>query len=176
MLAMALMGFAVGTILAAIRAGAIANGDAASTIVSLQHFVPAAMFVGFASVFAAISAIARILGELRTGGSAVQESAGVPVETLRVPSPAKAFIGLMVTAMMIILGGVVAHIIIGALIASGDAAVLADAEKWAIWLEGLRRFGVAVYLFAIALGLATIIHVLRFQAIRIRELAGETNR
>jgi hypothetical protein len=172
MLVMALMGFAIGVILAAVRAGAIANGDAASTIVSLQHFVPAAMFVGFASVFAAISfAIARILGEFRTGGGAVQESAGVPVETLRMPPTAKAFIGLMAMAMMIILAGVVAHIVIGAQIASGDTAALANSEQWAIWLEGVRRFGVALYLFAIALGLGTIIHVLRFQAIRIRELA-----
>ena len=49
-------------------------------------------------------------------------------------------------------------------------------EQWAIWLEGVRRFGTALYLFAIALGLGTIIHVLRFQAIRIRELATQTNR
>jgi len=174
MLVMALMGFAVGTVLAAVRANAIANGDAASTVVSLQHFVPAAMFIGFASVFAAISfAIARILGEFRTGGGAVQESAGVPVETLRMPPTAKAFIGLMAMAMMIILVGVVAHLIIGAQIASGDTAALANSEQWAIWLEGVRRVGVALYLFAIALGLGTIIHVLRFQAIRIRELATE---
>ena len=71
---------------------------------------------------------------------------------------------------------VVAHIIIGAQIASGDTTALADSEQWAIRLEGIRRFGTALYLFAIALGLGTIIHVLRFQAIRIRELASETNR
>jgi hypothetical protein len=177
MLAMALMGFGVGVVLAALRASSIARGDAASTIASLGHFVPAAMFIGFASVFAAISfAIARILGEFRTGGGAVQEAAGLPVETLRMPSTAKAFIGLMAMATMIILAGVVAHIVIGAQIASGSASVLADSEQWAIWLEGIRRFGVALYLFAIALGLGTIIHVLRFQAIRIRELATGTSR
>ncbi len=177
MLAMALMGFAVGVLLAAVRASAIANGDSASTIASLGHLVPAAMFAGFASVFAAISfAIARILGELRTGGGAVQESAGVPVETLKMPPTAKAFMGLMALAMMTILAGVVAHVVIGAQVASGSASALADSEQWAIWLEGVRRFGVALYLFAIALGLGTIIHVLRFQAIRIRELASETTR
>lgn len=177
MLAMALMGFAVGVVLAAVRAGAIANGASPSTVASLAHFVPAAMFVGFASVFAAISfAIARILGEFRTGGGAVQETAGVPVETLKMPPIAKAFMGLMAMAMMTILAGVVAHIVIGAQVASGSASALADSEQWAIWLEGVRRFGVALYLFAIALGLGTIIHVLRFQAIRIRELTGETTR
>ncbi len=177
MLVMALMGFAVGSVLAAVRATSIANGDAASTIVSLGHFVPAAMFVGFASVFAAISfAIARILGEFRSGGGAVQETAGLPVETLRMPPTAKAFIGLMAMAMMTILAAVAAHIVIGAQIASGDTTALANSEQWAIWLEGIRRFGTALYLFAIALGLGTIIHVLRFQAIRIRQLATETNR
>ena len=145
LLVMALMGFAVGVVLAVIRANAIANGDALSTITSLGHFVPAAMFVGFASVFAAISfAIARILGELRTGGGAVQEAVGAPVETLNMPPTAKAFIGLMAMAMMIIVAGVVGHIIIGAQIASGDAAALADSEQWAIWLEGVRRFGTAL--------------------------------
>ena len=177
MLVMALMGFAVGIVLAAVRANAIAQGDALSTIASLGHFVPAAMFVGFASVFAAISfAIAQILGEFRTGGGTVQETAGVPVETLRMPPTARAFIGLMAMAMMTILAGVIAHIVIGAQVASGSTSALANSEQWAIWLEGVRRFGVALYLFAIALGLGTIIHVLRFQAIRIRELATESNR
>jgi hypothetical protein len=37
-------------------------------------------------------------------------------------------------------------------------------------LEGIRRLGVAVYLAAIAIGLATIIKVLRFQPIRVRGL------
>jgi len=37
-------------------------------------------------------------------------------------------------------------------------------------LEGFRRFGVGLYLLGIALGLGTIIHLLRFQSIRIRQL------
>lgn len=44
------------------------------------------------------------------------------------------------------------------------------AEQWGIWLEAVRRFGVALYLVAIAFGLASIIRVLRFQAIRVNEL------
>ena len=50
-------------------------------------------------------------------------------------------------------------------------------EAWSTWIEGLRRFSVAVYLtsiaIAIALGLATIVQVLRFQVERIRELPRE---
>jgi len=40
-------------------------------------------------------------------------------------------------------------------------------------LEGLRRFGVALYLFGITFGLGTIITVLRFQARRVRQLPAE---
>jgi hypothetical protein len=43
--------------------------------------------------------------------------------------------------------------------------------RWAVNLEGIRRIGVAMYLFGILLGLTTIIRVLRFQAIRIRKIA-----
>src|SRR5574337_1374622 len=58
--------------------------------------VPAAMFLGFARVFAANSfAIARILDVLRTRGGPIQETAGRPVQTLEVPFLAKAFIVLM---------------------------------------------------------------------------------
>ena len=44
-------------------------------------------------------------------------------------------------------------------------------QSAAIVLEGVRRFGVALYLTSITFGLATIAHVLRFQTIRLRELA-----
>ena len=43
-------------------------------------------------------------------------------------------------------------------------------------LDGVRRVGIAMYLISFLLGLGTIIDVLRFQAIRIRELPGEPAR
>ncbi len=173
MFAMAVMGFVGGFAIALVRSNLIATGGSETTIASLSHFSPAVMFVGFAAVFAAISfAIARILGEFRTGGGVVQESTHAAVQTLRMPPTAKAFIGLMAMGMMIILAGVIGHVIIGAQIVGGSADALATSEQWAIWLEGVRRTGVAVYLTSIALGLATIVTVLRFQATRIGELAG----
>jgi hypothetical protein len=130
------------------------------------------MFVGFAGVFAAISfAIARILGVFRDGGGRVQETLGVRVHTLKMPTTAKAFIGRMMMAMMAILVAVVVHFITAAGTAAGTIS-LADSETAAIVLEAVRRLGVAVYLVAIALGLASITTVLRFQAIRLRELPG----
>ena len=171
MLAMAGMGFIAAAALTVARAIEINDGGGASTIAAYGHFVTAAMFVGFATVFAAISfAIARILGEFRVGGGGVHEAAGSEVRTLNMPPTAKAFLGLMMMAMMLILGAVAGHLIVGAQTAS-ETMTLVDSEQWAVWLETARRIGVSLYLFAIVLGLATIVQVLRFQSIRIREVA-----
>ncbi len=174
MLVMALMAFPLGVVLGAIRAAAVAGGGSERAIAALGHFVPAANFLGFAAAFSAISfAIAKILGEFRVGGGALQEAAGRRVKTLAMPGTAKVFIGLMAMAMMVLLATVVLHVVAGVAIAGGSASALAGAERWGVWLEAVRRLGVALYLFAIALGLATIITVLRFQAVRLRELPEE---
>lgn len=170
---MAVMAFPVGLLLGIYRASLIAqNGDAA-TIVALGHFIPAAMFLGFSSVFAAITfAIARILGELRSGGGVVQEAAGRRVLTLHMPLTAKLFILLMAMAQMVLVFAVIAHVVVGAGVLAGGTAATA-AEGAAEWLEAVRRIGAATYLVSISLGLATIFTVLGFQAIRIRELPSE---
>jgi hypothetical protein len=174
MLVTALMAFPVGVVLAGVRANEVANGGSPDTVAALGQFVTAANFVGFASVFAAISfAIARILGVFRTGGGQIQEAAGRKVETLRMPTSGKVFIGLMAMAMMILVVAVALHVVAGAAIAGGSADALGRSEQWSIWLEGARRFGIATYLLAIAFGLSTIITALRFQAVRIRELPDE---
>jgi hypothetical protein len=173
MLVMALMAFPIGVALAFARSAAIADGDPGTTIQSLGHFVPAAMFVGFAAVFAAIAfSIARILGVLRTGGGALQVAAGREVETLHMPATARAFVVLMAIAMMTLVGAVIAHIVVGASTSSGSLD-LALSEQWAIWLEGVRRIGVAIYLLSIGLGMATIFTAVRFQTARLTELANE---
>lgn len=174
MLLMALMAYPAGVVLAAIRSNLIANGGSEATIAGLGHLVPAANFLGFASVLAAISfAIARILGEFRVGGGRVQESVTDKVQTLKLPATAKVFIGVMAMSMMVLLGSVVLHAIIASSILQGSAGSLSSSEQWGIWLEGVRRIGIALYLISIAFGLATIITVLRFQSVRIRELALE---
>ena len=174
MLLMAVMAFPVGLAVGLVRSGLVSAGGDPAMIAALGHLGPAAMFVGFASVFAAISfAIARILGVLRQGGGEVQQTAGRTVQTLRMPPSGWAFIGLMAMAMMVILAGVIGNAAVGLSIAGGNADALAQTESWGVWLEGVRRIGVALYLVAIALGLATIVEVLRFQAIRLRELPAE---
>lgn len=173
---MSLMGFIAAIIAAGVRADAITTGASEATIQAQGHLVTGLMFIGFAGVFAAISfAIARILGVFRDGGGKVQETLGVKVHSLAMPATAKAFIALMMMAMMAIIVAVIIHFVTAAGTASGAISV-ADSETTAIALEAVRRLGVSVYLVAIALGLATITKVLRFQAIRLRELPGQTSR
>jgi len=177
MLVMAMMAFPLGFIVSLIRAGIIGDGGDPGAVAALGHFGPAAMFAGFAAVFAAIAfAIARILGAFRAGGGAVQEASGRTVQTLRMLPIAKAFLGLMAMSMMILVGAVIAHVIIGIGILNGAPGALDSAESSAIQLEAIRRIGVILYLVSIALGLASIAEVLRFQTIRLRELPSEAAR
>jgi len=171
MLAMALVAFPLALLLAFLRAWAVAAGGAQTTVAALGQFEIAAMFLGFTTVFGAVSfAIARILGVLRSGGGAVQEAAGHAVHTLRMPVTAKLFLGLMAMAMMALLAAVAAHVFLGVTALGAGKATLASIQSWSEFLEGLRRLAVSTYLLAIALGLATIVRVLHFQAARIREL------
>jgi hypothetical protein len=173
MFAMALIAFAAALAVGAVRADKISDGAAPDTIAALQHVDAGLMFIGFAAVFAAISfAIARILGQFRAGGGDVQEAAGRAVQTLRMPLTAKAFLALMMTAMMTILAAVVLHFVFAAGV-ENTVASLTQAEDRFVVLEAVRRIGVAIYLFALTLGLATIVQVLRFQTVRIRELPAE---
>ncbi len=173
MFLMGLMFFGAGMVLGIVRAGEIADGGAADTIATLQHAQAGVMFLGFASVFAAISfAIARILGQFRAGGGEVQAAARRAVHTLKMPGTAKLFLALMATAMMTLVIASVLHIVFAFDIENTPAS-LADAEDRFVVLEGVRRMGIAVFLLAILFGLATIIRVLRFQATRIRQLPEE---
>ena len=170
MFAMALMAFAVGFIVSVIQAVELSDNGISDTSESLKHLKAAFMFLGFASVFAAISfAIARILGVFRLGGGEVQELVGTTVHTMRMPKSARIFLVGMMMAMMLILVPVILHFVF-AVDVTDTAASLEESEERFIVLEGVRRLGVAVYLASIAFGLATIIKVLRFQAVRVREL------
>ena len=149
---------------------------------TLGQLIPGFMFLGFALIFAGISfTIARILGAFRVGGGLVQQAAGQGIKTPVMPGTAWIFLMGMMMAMMILVFTFAGHIY--AAVQAHDAwinatgpnganeALLGRAETWGTWLEGLRRFGVGLYLASIAFGLATIIKVIRFQTLRIKELA-----
>ncbi|MDA1347380.1 MAG: hypothetical protein O3A47_00695 [Chloroflexi bacterium] len=178
MLLMAVMAFPVAAVLGIVRASLVADGDSPDTVALLGQLTTAVMFIGFATVLAAIVfAIARILGALRTGGGEIQEAVGGKVVTLNLPGTAKLMIVLMMMAMMGLVFAVIVHIVLGFVAADavndGNAGRLATISDWSTWMEAVRRLSVAVYLTSVSLGLATIVRVLRFQAARIRELAGE---
>jgi hypothetical protein len=178
MLLMGLMAYPIAVVLGAVRADLVANGTTtgdAANAASLGQYTTAVLFLGFSFVFAAIVfAIARILGAFRTGGGGVQQTSGRQVLSLAMPATAKAMIGLMMMGMMMLLFAVVVHVILGinvnTAVLNGDAASVTTIESWSTWIEGVRRLGVAVYLVSIALGLATIAEVIRFQTARILEL------
>ena len=167
---MAIMAFPIALILGIVRSNAITSGESEATIAALGHTTTGVMFIGFTAVFAAISfAIARILGEFRKGGGEVQQLVSSEVRTLKMPSTAKILILGMAMGMMTLLIASIIHLVVAAQVSSGSLS-LGGAETAAINLEAVRRLGVTVYLVAITFGLATIIKVLRFQAIRLREL------
>ena len=170
MFAMALMGWAVGFILAVIEAGT--DRSEFDDLQTLGHLVPGFMFIGFLGVFAAITfAVARILGEFRKGGGEVQETAGAPVQTLKMPTTAKAMLGFMMMGMMVMAAGIVTNFVAAGAFDGTNPADILDSARYGATGAGLRRLGVVTYLTGIAFGLATIIEVLRFQATRIREVA-----
>ncbi len=164
MFLLAPMGFTVAFVLGIVEASTD-RADAAD-LQTLQHLVPAFMWVGFLGVFSAITfTIARILGAFRKGGGEVQEAAGSEVETLKMSGTAKALLGFMMMGMMAMLTGIVGH-----LVGAGLDPGLGSDQAF-ITFTGFRRLGVALYLTGITLGLGTIVTVLRFQATRIREVA-----
>ncbi len=171
MFVMAVMAFVIGFGVHLAKTSAVADATDPELIARLGHIATGINFIGFAAVFAAISfAIARILGEFRTGGGDIQVATGKSAMTLKMPAEGKGFILLMAMAMMIILAGVIGHFIVAAQV--GGNIAIEDSELWAIRLEAVRRLGVAIYLLSILLGLATIVRVLKFQSLRIRELVG----
>lgn len=171
MLVMALMAFAAAMILGVLRADVVATTpDDAVRLAQLQHVTAGVMFIGFTAVLSAIAfAIARILGAFRVGGGQLQQATIGHVQTLRMPTSAKVMIALMMMGMMAIIGGVIGHFVVAA--QTTATADLVAAEQAFVILEAVRRIGVSLHLVAIAFGLATIIEVLRFQAVRIGELA-----
>jgi hypothetical protein len=172
MFAMALMGWGVGFVLAIVEA----NTDRTDVgrLQTLGHLVPAFMFIGFLGVFASISfAVAKILGDFRKGGGEVQALTGAEVQTLKMPATAKAMLGLMMMGMMVMAVGIVLHLIAAASFDGVAAADIIDNAQWGAVGSGLRRMGVALYLTGITFGLGTIIEVLRFQSIRVQEVAAD---
>ena len=172
MFALAIMGWAVGFVLAVVEAGT--DRSAVDDLQTLSHLVPGFMFIGFLGVFTAITfAIARILGEFRKGGGEVQATAGSAVQTLKMPATARVMLAFMMMGMMVMAAGIITNFVAAGAFNGTDPADIVDSARYGALGSGLRRLGVASYLTGIAFGLGTIIEVLRFQASRLREVGTE---
>jgi hypothetical protein len=171
--AVGLMGIAGGLGVGIARGVAIHDGRAPDTIEALRHVQQGLTFLGLAFLLAGISfAIARILGEFRKGGGDIQQAAGRTVEVLRRPLTGWLFLGLMMMAMMTVIGASVAHFVFASDVTTSTHSLAVSDDRF-VALAGIERLGIGMYLVAIVSGLATIIHVLRFQAKRVRELPPE---
>ncbi len=144
--------------------------------------------LGIGFLLSSISfALARIAGVFRVGGGQVQAAAGNEVRILAMPWTAWAFLMLMMMGFMTVIAGFIVHVIAASeihdawtgatsLSEPGNASDLGLANTLTTWAGPVARFGVGMLFTGIAFMLATIIHILRFQANRITQLATERRR
>jgi hypothetical protein len=163
MLVMGAMFLYLGLIIAIVESRQVAVNPGLAQ--SLKAWVQGIQFLGEGLLLSAISFfLGTILGAIRTGGGAVQQSLRVSVKTLLMPWTAKVFVGLMMAGLMIEL---VQFFLYAHVASLTDTAMIA---AWSAWLGPFREFGLGVLLSGIVLALATIATALDFQFYRIREL------
>lgn len=163
MLAMGVMAVALGLVLSLIQSGTTDSAD----FRDLGAYVQGLQFLGEGLVLSGISfLLGTILASLRSGGGEVQESLGVTVKTLKMPTSAKLFVLLMMMGMMLSIAQFVLYIV---------ATNADNPGTWFAWLGPLREVALGLLLSGIVLALYTIGTVLGFQFTRIRELVTEGN-
>lgn len=132
---------------------------------SQQAWVQGLQFLGEGSLLSGISfLLGTILGAIRTGGGEVQESLGLTVKTLRLPTTAKLFVALMMAGLMV---EVVQFLLYVYAATVSDTVVF---TTFSTWLGPLREFGLGLLLSGIVLALATIAKALGFQFARVTEI------
>ncbi len=146
---------------------ATTGADDPDTSQALWAWTQGTLFLGEAMLLSGISfLLGTILAGLREGGGEVQESLGLVVKTLRMPTSAKVFLVFMFTGLMLGIAQFVLY---------GIAAYVDDPATWFAWLGPLRELSLGILLSGIVLALFTIGTVLGFQHWRIRQII-ETGR
>jgi len=155
-------------VLAGLVLSLLATGaDDPDTVQAFWAWTQGTQFLGEAMLLAGISfLLGTILAGLREGGGEVQESLGLAVKTLHMPTSAKAFLVLMFGGFLL---GVAQFVLYGI------AAYVDDPATWFAWLGPLRELALGILLSGIVLALFTIGTVLGFQHWRIRQII-ETGR
>lgn len=163
MLAMGAMAVAAGLVLGLITA------DAQAGTPSFRNFsawTQGTMFLGEGLLLSGIAMLlGTIMANLRTAGAEVQDSLGVPVQTLRMPTAAKAFVALMMTGLMMVLAQFA-----GYLVAASRAGEPASYAELTTWLGPFRETALGVILVGIVLALVAIGDALDFQFGRVKEI------
>lgn len=164
MLAMGAMLVAAGLVLSFVQAGNVARNPALAA--DQGAWVQGLQFLGEGLLLAGISfLLGTILAGLREGGGEVQESLGLRVQTLRMPTTAKAFLGLMMLGVMLAVAQFIGYILL-----AGTVDRTSAAAAWSAWLGPTRELALGLLLSGVVLALATIGTVLGFQFSRIREI------
>ena len=163
MLAMGAMLVYAGLLLSFAAAG---NGAADPALASSQRaWVQGVQFLGEGMLLSGISfLLGTILGAIRAGGGEVQESLGLTVKTLRMPTTAKLFVALMMVGLMIEVAQFVGYAYIATIPGTADYTIFST------WLGPLREYGLGALLLGIVLALATIARALGFQFTRITQI------
>ncbi len=163
MLAMGIMLVYIGLLLSFAAAGNVAADPALAA--SQRAWVQGVQFLGEGLLLSGISfLLGTILGAIRSGGGEVQESLGLTVETLRMPTTAKLFLALMMLGLMVEVAQFVGYAYIASVPGSPTYATFST------WLGPLREFGLGALLSGIVLALATIAKALGFQFARITQI------
>jgi hypothetical protein len=163
MLAMGVMAVYAGLLLSFAAAGNVAVDPALAS--SQRAWVQGVQFLGEGLLLSGISfLLGTILGAIRAGGGEVQESLGLTVKTLRMPTTAKLFVALMMLGLVVEIAQFVGYAYIATVPDTGDYAAFST------WLGPLREFGLGALLSGIVLALATIAKALGFQFARITQI------
>lgn len=134
-----------------------------------QAWTAGLQFLGEGFLLAGISfLLGSILASLREGDGQVQHALGLTVKTLKMPTPAKVSIALMMLGVML----AVAQFVLYLVVANGEDGnrSLQSYQAWFAWLGPLREVSLGLLLAGIVMALVTIGNVLGYQFDRIKEI------
>ena len=175
------------------RDAAVAGSDIVddrTSIESTKAWLPGFKFLGLGLMLGGITfLLATIIGNLRVAGGNIQRALGATPQVLKKPMTGHLFPMLMMMGMMILVFTFGASIWLAvqandywdhsiatelSTAAAGSSLLddLSTIQATAAWLTPLKFVGMALLFSGIALALATIVQVLRFQARRLVEIAG----
>ena len=175
------------------REAAVAGSDIVddrTSIESTKAWLPGFKFLCLGMMLGGITfLLATIIGNLRVAGGNIQRALDVTPQVLKKPITGQLFPMLMMMGMMVLVFTFGASIWLAVqasdywdhsiatelnTAAAGSSLLddLSTIQATAAWLTPLKFVGMALLFSGIALALATIVQVLRFQARRLVEIAG----